>query len=184
MRFYAIRHGETVWNTQRRLQGDTDVPLNENGIRQAREAKARIAQYPIDLIVSSTLQRARDTANILNEALHCEIQYTDDLVERGYGEFEGLTPEEYADDTVKSSGQLSHYESNLQYRGVEPVQTLCARIGGVIDRLRTEHPGKNVLLVTHGGAIRAVEYYFHGLRPDGTLPNPRPNNCQIFEYEC
>lgn len=184
MKFYVIRHGQTDWNVESRLQGATDVPLNETGIRQAEEARAALADYPVDLIVCSTLQRARKTAEILNEAWHCPILYTEALIERGYGELEGKTTEELKQDPVKASGVLSSYVENVRHRGVEPVQTLCGRIGRLLDELRAQHPGKNILLVSHGAAIRAITWYFTGLREDGTLPSPRLGNCGIREFEC
>ena len=182
MKFYAIRHGETDWNVAGRLQGSTDVELNENGIRQAQEARDIIAKYPVDLIVCSTMKRAKKTAEIINEALHCEILYTEDLCERCYGEFEGMTAPEYRADPMMAAKAFSDYAANVHYRGVEPIHDFCERIKKLIDGLRESYPGKNILLVTHGATMRAIDWYFHGLDEDGKLPNSKRGNCTIFEF--
>ena len=89
MKFYIIRHGQTNWNKEGRIQGKTDIELNEEGIKQAEEAKRILKDYPIDMIVSSTLKRARKTAEIINEAKNVPIMFDKALEERGFGDFEG-----------------------------------------------------------------------------------------------
>ena len=89
MEFYVMRHGQTDWNVQGLFQGDTDVPLNATGIAQAEEAAASLTEGQVDLIVCSMLQRAGQTADIVNRALKCPIIYREELIERGFGEWEG-----------------------------------------------------------------------------------------------
>ena len=89
MKFYIIRHGQTNWNKEGRIQGKTDIELNEEGIKQAEEAKKILKDYPIDMIVSSPLKRARKTAEIINETRKAPIVLDKALEERGFGEFEG-----------------------------------------------------------------------------------------------
>ena len=95
MKFYIIRHGQTNWNKEGRIQGKTDIELNEEGIKQAKEAKNILKDYPIDMIVSSTLKRAKKTAEIINEAKNVPIIFKEALEERCFGEFEGKTQQEF-----------------------------------------------------------------------------------------
>ena len=98
MKFYVVRHGQTDWNAKGRIQGKTDIELNEIGIEQARQLKALIKDYNIDLIISSPLKRARKTAEIINETVKCNIIFEDSLKERGYGIFEGMIRKEINDE--------------------------------------------------------------------------------------
>jgi len=87
--FYFMRHGETDWNRSNRIMGQTDIPLNEKGIRQAHDAKEILMTMEFANIYSSPLQRARQTAEILKEEFGHPIDYIDHLKERGWGKGEG-----------------------------------------------------------------------------------------------
>ena len=89
MKFYIVRHGQTNWNKKGKIQGKTDIELNEEGIEQAKEVRKILEKYPIDVIVSSPLKRARKTAEIINETKKVPIIFDKGIEERGYGEFEG-----------------------------------------------------------------------------------------------
>ena len=106
MKFYVVRHGQTDWNAKGRIQGKTDIELNEIGIEQARQLKALIKDYNIDLIISSPLKRARKTAEIINETVKCNIIFEDSLKERGYGIFEGMIRKEINDELKKINEQI------------------------------------------------------------------------------
>lgn len=89
MKLYVTRHGQTDWNEQGRIQGKIDIPLNEQGRAQARKTRDLLAHTPFDVIITSPLQRAVETATIINEA-HGVKQYEDErLSERGFGTWEG-----------------------------------------------------------------------------------------------
>src|SRR5688572_566464 len=88
--FYFLRHGETDWNVEGRVQGHTDTPLNENGRAQARAAIYILKKHKIDRIVSSTLNRAFETAQIVNAVLNLPIETDERLCERNFGVYEGL----------------------------------------------------------------------------------------------
>lgn len=135
MKFYIIRHGQTNWNKEGRIQGKTDIELNEEGIKQAEEAKRILKDYPIDMIVSSTLKRARKTAEIINEAKNVPIIFKEALEERGLGEFEGKTQQEFQDE-IWNSEILANYSLNKEYKGVETIRSLCDRVWGLIEELK------------------------------------------------
>ena len=182
MKFYIIRHGQTNWNKEGRIQGKTDIELNEEGIKQAEEAKRILKDYPIDMIVSSTLKRARKTAEIINEAKNVPIIFKEALEERGLGEFEGKTQQEFQD-KIWNSEILANYNLNKQYKGVETIQDLCDRVWNLIEDLKEEYYDKNILLVTHGGVTRAINGYFNGANENGILEDLNLHNCEIRTFE-
>lgn len=182
MKFYIIRHGQTDWNKKGKIQGKTDIELNEEGIKQAEEAKRILKDYPIDMIVSSTLKRARKTAEIINEAKNVPIIFKEALEERGLGEFEGKTQQEFQD-KIWNSEILANYNLNKQYKGVETIQDLCDRVWNLIEDLKEEYYDKNILLVTHGGVTRAINGYFNGPNEEGILEDLNLHNCEIRTFE-
>lgn len=182
MKFYIIRHGQTNWNKEGRIQGKTDIELNEEGIKQAEEAKRILKDYPIDMIVSSTLKRARKTAEIINEAKNVPIIFKEALEERGLGEFEGKTQQEFQDE-IWNSEILANYSLNKEYKGVETIRSLCDRVWGLIEELKKKYVDKNILLVTHGGVTRAINGYFNGANEKGILEDLNLHNCEIRTFE-
>ena len=182
MKLYIIRHGQTDWNKEGRIQGKTDIELNEEGIEQAKEAARILEDYPIDIIVSSTLKRAKKTAEIINEAKNAPIMFDKALEERGFGDFEGKIRKEIHDE-ILDSGILSNYSLNKEYKGVETIRSLCDRVWGLIDELKDGYKDKNILLVTHGGVTRAINGYFNGANKEGILEDLKLSNCEIRTFE-
>lgn len=182
MKFYIIRHGQTNWNKEGRIQGKTDIELNEEGIKQAKEARKILENYNIDLIVASPLKRARKTAEIINETKNVPIMFDKALEERGLGEFEGKIREEIYDETLDSE-ILANYSVNKEYKGVETIRSLCDRVWGLIEELKKDYTEKNILLVTHGGVTRAINGYFNGTNENGILEDLYLHNCEIRTFE-
>lgn len=147
-----LRHGQTNWNIDFRLQGVTDIPLNETGIEQARTAGQVIAKSTHegnswDLILSSPLSRARDTAVMVSEALGVSgISIEELLLERSFGEAEGLSHEEWK----------AKYDDTNHVPGGETLEQLEARAWILLQRLLDQHEGKRVLTVSHGALIRTL----------------------------
>lgn len=139
-----IRHGQTDWNFDGRLQGRTDIPLNEVGRAQARAAAADFAGGYWEAVVSSSLGRARETASILADALDLPFTGTyDELVEQEYGEAEGITSNELAvrwPDRVIPGKEADHEVAARGVRGLH--------------RIAADHEGRPVLAVAHGAFIR------------------------------
>jgi probable phosphoglycerate mutase len=139
-----IRHGQTDWNATGRMQGSSDIPLNDVGRQQAREAVGVLAGTAWDVIVSSPLMRARESAQIIADALGIELGRSYDLlVERDYGEGEGLT---YA--------EIDARWPERDYPGLEPLDSVVARGTAALQQIAEEYPGKNVVIVCHGTIIR------------------------------
>jgi broad specificity phosphatase PhoE len=147
-----LRHGQTNWNIDFRLQGVTDIPLNETGIEQARIAGAVLADLSQqgqswDLILTSPLSRARDTAVMVGEAIGIPgVSVEELLLERSFGEAEGLSHEEWK----------SKYNDTNPVPGGETLEQLEARAWILLQRLVDHHEGKRVLTVSHGALIRTL----------------------------
>ena len=142
-----FRHGQTDWNINFLLQGVTDIPMNLTGIAQVRQAAKAINANEWDLILTSPLGRARETAAIIAEHLgFSEVQQHDLLIERSFGEAEGLAYE-----------QWKTMFSNLdEIPGGESRTELVARSSRLLDSLLEIHPGKRILAVSHGALIRTL----------------------------
>lgn len=147
-----LRHGQTNWNIDFRLQGISDIPLNETGIEQARVAGQVLAESGVagqtwDLILSSPLSRARDTAVMVGEAIGIPgVSIEELLLERSFGEAEGLTHEEWK----------AKYDDTNHVPGGETLEQLEARAWVLLQRLLDHHEGKRVLTVSHGALIRTL----------------------------
>ena len=140
-----VRHGETEWNRLKRVQGRTDIPLNETGREQARATAERLTGEHFDAVVASPLSRAAETARIIADGLGIgPIELVDDLVERNYGEAEGMTG---ADIDTRWGGTLEAQESR---------EEIIARVKPALLTLAESHPGQRVLVVSHGGVIGSL----------------------------
>jgi probable phosphoglycerate mutase len=155
-----IRHGETAWNAERRLQGHLDLALNREGERQAGLLAAALADERIDVIVSSDLLRARQTADALSRVHALPVQVDRELRERCYGGFEGLLyaeiaqrfPVEFAAWQARDVDAVLPAGAN---RG-ETFRQFNTRVRQALARWATAHPGKTLALVAHGGVLECV----------------------------
>lgn len=176
MKIWIIRHGQTDWNKKGIIQGSKDIELNETGISQAESRIETFNKYDFDLIISSTLKRAMKTAQIINKEKNVEIIYDKRLIERNFGDYEGMP-------TTLNEEPLYNLEKNLNKNNVETAQKLYERVTSILNEVKEKYNGKKVLLVTHGGTTRAIETYFYGLNENGIMPPETIKNCEIREYE-
>ncbi len=143
--FALIRHGQTDWNAQRRLQGATDIPLNDVGRGQARDAVDVLSDYEWDAIVSSPLSRAAETANVIADGLGLSVtRHIRALAERSFGPAEGL----------QAGPELEALRIPGGYRGAESEEDAAARGLGALEALADEFRGRRVLVVAHGTLLR------------------------------
>jgi 2,3-bisphosphoglycerate-dependent phosphoglycerate mutase len=154
-RFCLVRHGETDWNVERRLQGHTDIDLNMRGIAQA-EQMARALQkinFQFDILYTSDLQRAAKTAKEIERLFEKSAVVNSELRERHLGALQGLTMA----DAPRIEPELwkSHIKRNLdeELRGGESINQFSGRIREVLDQIREQHIGKTILIVSHGGVL-------------------------------
>jgi broad specificity phosphatase PhoE len=152
-RFLLVRHGESEWNAIGRWQGQADPPLSARGREQAWLAAQRIGA--VDAIVASSLRRAFDTARIISEAIGVgPVVLEPDLMERHAGEWEGLTRAEIE---AQWPGYL---DAKRRPPGYELDEPLLERVHAGLARIRAEVPGDDLLVLTHGGVINALEASF------------------------
>jgi broad specificity phosphatase PhoE len=153
-----VRHGETDWNAEGRLQGHTDRPLNDFGRRQAAALADRLAGDGIDAVYASDLARARETAEILAERLGLPVVTDPDLRERNWGNWEGLTGSER--DRVEYVGEERDVHGERVIRAVRRIAEL--------------HPGERIVVVTHGGSLRRIQVAAYG------MALPVIENCSVW----
>ena len=154
-RILAIRHGETAWNVDTRLQGHLDIPLNEVGLRQAQHlAQALSQRETIDAIYASDLSRAHTTAQAIAQALGLTVKIHPGLRERHFGAFQGRT---YAEIETELPEHAWHWRKRTPDwtppEGGESLITLRERIVATVDELAAQHPGQQVVMVAHGGVL-------------------------------
>jgi 2,3-bisphosphoglycerate-dependent phosphoglycerate mutase len=139
---FLVRHGETDWNAEGRLQGHTDRPLSDYGRRQAQQLAGELENEELEAIYSSDLARAHETAEIVGERLGLPVVLDPDLREKDWGTWEGLNAVER--DHVEFVGETTEAHEE--------------RILEALRRIAERHPGdRRVLVVTHGGSMRRVQ---------------------------
>jgi len=180
MRCCVIRHGETAWNADCRLQGHQDIPLNALGLAQAdaagRYLQQRHQQTPFAAIVSSDLIRARQTADAVGQALGMPVVANAALRERHYGQFEGQTPTEAeAGDPSAYAALVARDDLEAAPGAAEPLQEMQARIEAFLADLVREYPDQAVVIVTHGGVLDILYRRAMGRRLTGPRDAPIPN---------
>ncbi|HQZ32548.1 MAG TPA: histidine phosphatase family protein [Arenimonas sp.] len=154
-RILAIRHGETAWNVDTRIQGQLDVGLNEVGRRQAELAARHLADEDLAAVYSSDLQRAQDTAQALARAQRSGlvVQADTGLRERRFGVFEGKTFAEIDAEHPELALRWKRREPDFGAPGGETLAEFYARCVATATRLAAAHAGQTIALVTHGGVL-------------------------------
>ena len=177
MKLWLVRHGQTDLNRKRLMQGRSDEPLNETGIRQAQEAARLTSGVTFDAVYASPLQRAVKTASLISGWDPEKIIIDDRLIETDFGKYEKrpfrllgpfmwlywLLPEVFPAPPT-----------------VERIDQMTARSSSFLKELE-RHPAENVLVSCHGGIIRALCGYLE-YRPNGILWRPKPQNCEFRIY--
>lgn len=182
MRLYIIRHGETEWNVEGRLQGQTDIPLNENGVRLAKVTAENMRDIPLDLGITSPLGRARHTAELVLEGRKIPLIEDKRLMEISFGSWEGLGCRKNNFE-IPSDSFMDFYVDPLNFKGApdgESIAELCVRMNGFWEDILSnpEYQDKNILLASHGCAVRAL---LHRVYEDKTdfWRGKVPPNCSV-----
>ena len=179
MELYLIRHGETNYNKENRLQGDLNTRLNEVGRGQAMAVSKEIAELDIDIIISSPQRRAIDTAEIIASRINKEIIIYENLRERSFGILQGMLFSEILDRYPKFL-EIVASENSGQIEGVETLLEIEKRVSDVIDFLKKNYSNKKVLLVSHGATVRI----FHKLvNSNENYARVEVHNCKIEKFE-
>jgi broad specificity phosphatase PhoE len=175
------RHGETDWNSERRWQGHADQPLNEAGRAQARELADSLAWSGIDAIYSSDLLRAHETARIVAERIGLPVEVDPGLREVDVGDWAGRAVREIEDSDP--DGFRRWQEGHKGWNGGESYEQMGERVVASVLRIAEQHPGETVLIVSHGGSIRACRATAAGLDYAASrIPAiGRMANCEVVE---
>ena len=152
-RIIAIRHGETTWNVDTRIQGQLDIPLNATGRRQASRMALALKHDPISAVYASDLTRAWETAQYLGHAHSLEVTPEEGLRERGFGDFEGKTFAEIEALLPEQSQRWRKRDPHFAPAGGESLLALHDRVVEAAGRLAAQHPGELIALVGHGGVM-------------------------------
>jgi len=152
-RLIAIRHGETAWNVDTRIQGHLDIPLNDTGLWQARQVARALAGEPLSAIYASDLQRAHTTARAIAEATGAPLVAERGLRERSFGQLEGRTFAEIEAELPEQARRWRQRDPHFAPEGGETLVQLRERIAATTHRLAAQHTGGLVVLVAHGGVL-------------------------------
>jgi alpha-ribazole phosphatase len=175
------RHGETDWNRDGRWQGHSNTSLNARGREQARELADELNEE-IDVVYSSDLARARETAEIVAGRLGLDVRLDPRLRERGFGSWEGLTRSEIEE---RDAEALTRWRDGNGHGAddAEPYDAFAERMRGFLEDVLARHPGERVLVIAHGGSIRVIHALATGLdyvRDRGLIPPVA--NCAVARY--
>lgn len=177
MRIYITRHGQTDWNYQRIIQGKTDIPLNDTGRSQAQITRDELKETSLDLIISSPLMRAYETAQIINEAHQVPIVIDERVEERGFGDLEGAS---ISDVDFTCFWRVAHED---KFPSCEKTSAFYERVHSFIDEAKVKYKNQNILVVAHGGVSLPFYTYFHGLPDQEDMREFMLNNCEVACYE-
>lgn len=176
MKLYVVRHGETIWNAENRVQGITDIPLTDKGRLDATLLKDLVKDINIDVVISSPLERTIETAKILTDG-KLPINTDDRIKERDWGLNEGAN----IDDVDK--WDCWDVILNTRVQNIESIQDFMYRVSNFLEDIKVRYKDKNVLVVTHSAVIRVIHYMLGKIPEDGDLTRIDIPNLRILEYE-
>lgn len=176
MKLYLTRHGQTDWNLKGLVQGRVDIDLNDNGINQAKITAEKLKDTQLDLIICSPLKRAKQTADIINENRNIPIIYDDRIIERDFGEFQGVVAE------FSKAEFLWDFKKEHDKRYGESLRDFFKRVYELLDEVQIKYSDKKVLLVCHGGVSIPIQCYFNGIPQQGRLPYGI-KNCEVVSFD-
>ena len=155
-RICFIRHGETDWNVAHRIQGQTDVPLNETGRSQALAMAFNAGHYEFSAIVSSDLQRAVDTARMVAERRGLAVSTMTQLRERHFGIFQGLTAAEGLQVNPAAHACYIGRDVNYDFETGESMLRFAGRVAEAVDYLARQHSKQTIAVVSHAGVLEII----------------------------
>lgn len=173
---YFIRHGKTDNNLKRLLSGRYDIPLNEEGMEQARKEALEMKDLHLDIIFCSPLTRTKQTCEEINKYHNVPVIYEECLVERCFGKYENKTikkmkPEKYW-----------NYFKDENNKGIERLSEVFGRVYAFLDKIKEEYKDKDILIIGHNDIGRALYCYFNGLPSDGNVYPFRSENATVVSY--
>ena len=186
MKIYFVRHGETIWNKEKKIQGRSDIPLNEYGKELGMITAQALKDIPFDIVYSSPLIRAKETAEILVKDRNLVIHEDNRLVEMSFGEGEGESlPEIHAHPEMKLHNFIHNPGNYIPPAGGETFEDLYARCKSFIEEviIPVEKNYHTLLLVGHGALIRGMIHYINN-RPSKDFWIVTHKNCAVTIADC
>ena len=171
----VVRHGETVWNREKRMQGTTDTPLSSVGRSQAQAVGKRLAGENFSALYASDLVRAWETASIIAELTGRELVVDSRLRERCFGIFEGLTAGEIQERFPDEHARFASRDPDYEVPGGECARRFTERCLGCLSEIAGRHPGEGIVVVTHGLVLDSLYRAAHGLGHGERRPVPLIN---------
>lgn len=175
MKVYVVRHCTTEFNEKRIYCGHTDIPLSDIGLSEAKRLAEISKQYDFDLVLSSPLIRARQTAEAIVGSRNIPIIYDNRLIERSFGDLEEKSVD-------RPDGKVCRYSFAVKYPNGESNLQVAARIYGFLDEIKEKYSGKNLFIVSHGSVCRIIRTYFKDMT-DEEFYSFSHRNGTIEEYE-
>ena len=170
-RIYFLRHAQTKHNVSSVISTNDEVSLDEKGFDQANKLAQRLSkQFPIDMIYSSPLMRAKQTATVIAESFGLDINYSDELIEYSFGPIAGMRfddvknklPDLYEELIEWSEAPVEEKFSRPDLPGLESLESMKSRIQRFTEKVIAENEGRRIAVVTHGGFIKCAMTYFAG----------------------
>ena len=188
MEIYFVRHGQTIWNVEKRFQGLSDSPLTELGITQAKLLGKKLKDIKFDKFYSTSLKRANDTANYIKGNRKQEVEIFDDFVEISMGDMEGIQQEEFKKlypEQVKNFffNQLEYNPSSFKGESFLEVRERVAK--GLEKFIKLNQDYERVLVVSHGATLKTLLHYISG-KDISTLSDeaiPKNTSYTIVKYQ-
>ena len=176
MKITLVRHGETDFNKEGKIQGLSNNLLNDTGRRQCRDLRMRLSDQHFDFCYMSPLARTVETAMIL---IGDRVEMIPDkrLIERDMGDIEGNSRELYAVD------KFWDYNLNSGDQNIEKIQDIFERCRDFLDYVIKKHPGKDILIVSHGAPVRAMHHILRKSNLTGNLRDINIKNCYCETIE-
>jgi probable phosphoglycerate mutase len=182
-RLCLVRHGETEWNAQGRVQGQLDIPLSDVGVAQARAVARVLAGESFSALYSSDLVRVRQTAQPSAEKLSLRIILEPALRERHYGVFQGLTYSDAKERIPEGYARFKAKDPHFAFESGESLSAFHERALACIGDLARRHQGESLLIFTHGGVLDSVYRHATGrglsTPRDFEIPNAALNRVEI-----
>lgn len=187
MKLFLLRHGETDWNKEWKLQGFTDIPLNEKGIAQAQEAAKRYADLPFDVVISSPLQRALNTARIIAEPHGLSVKTDSRLREICLGDLEGKKVEETDLDPLLKTARdnfFNHPELYVPTGDGESLDDLDKRCRDFLEDVKKSYDSNcNILVSGHGALCKGIVRAAKSLPIEDFWKSGLQDNCGLVELD-
>lgn len=178
MKIYFVRHGQTDWNLEQKMQGgESEKDLNETGIEQAKQTREKIKDLKYDMIIRSPMKRVEQTTDLINERKDVPIVIDERIRERKLGELEGHVV------TEEIENNIWDYELNYDIPGGERIKDFEKRILEFIQEIKQKYSDKTILVVAHGGVAKLLIANLWGMPESKNLVEISVKNCEVLEFE-